>query len=433
MKSMPGMELDSATLLGSGTGVKEDDVCALAHRLAGLAAKLRAGRDGRFSSFVHLPYRDDIGAIAARGARIATRYARTVVFGIGGSSLGGETLVHCLGNPKHLVRFFDNIDPSTLAELDSYDWATTALIVISKSGETAETLAQFLSILPKLEAQLGKRLCEHVSVISENPSGTLWQLATALGLEVIPHPPVGGRFAALSVVGLLPAAIAGVDIVAVIAGARSMVERCVNENIDSNPAFFQAAAQYLHLQRGRHICVFMPYVDRLRSLGLWYRQLLGESLGKRDRTGQAHGLTPAIALGVTDQHSQLQLYLDGPDDKQYTFLVNPRLQHEGLRIPEQFETLAAVKPLVGHTTGELLQAEYHATRETLTRHHRPTRSFALDTHDPAAVGALMQLLEIEIVAMAELLQVDPFDQPAVEEGKRLAREYLTGTATEIKH
>lgn len=427
MKSTPGLELDSATLFGSKTGVTENDVCALAHPLAGLAAKLRAERQGRPPSFVHLPYRDDTGAIAARAAQIAARYARTIVFGIGGSSLGGETLVQCLGNSRHPIRFFDNIDPSTLAELDAYDWATTALIVISKSGETAETLAQFLSILPRLETQLGQRLREHVSVITENPAGALWQLATALGLEVIPHPPVGGRFSALSVVGLLPAAIAGVDIAAVLDGARSMVERCVNEDINSNPAFFQAAAQYLHAQRGRHICVFMPYVDRLRPLGLWYRQLLGESLGKLDRMGQAQGLTPAIALGVTDQHSQLQLYLDGPDDKQYTFLVDPRLQQEGLPVPERFKSLPAVQPLVGHTTGELLQAEYRATRETLTRHHRPNRRFALDTHDPVAIGALMQLLEIEIVAMAELLQVDAFDQPAVEEGKRLAREYLAAT------
>lgn len=427
MKSTPGLELDSTTLLGTDLAVTKADVRAMAPRLSSLAAKLRATRAGQTASFVHLPYRRDTDMIAAQGARIAARYARTVVFGIGGSSLGGETLVHCLGKPKHPIRFFDNIDPFTLAELEAYDWTKTSLIVISKSGQTAETLVQFLSLLPRLEAQLGNHLSEHVSIITENPAGALWQLAADLGLQIIPHPPVGGRFAALSVVGLLPAAIAGVDIGEVLAGARSMVEACVNPDIDSNPAFFHAAAQYLHAQRGRSIFVFMPYVDRLRPLGLWYRQLLGESLGKVDDSGQSRGFTPVTALGATDQHSQLQLYLDGPDDKQYTFLVDPRLQYEGLRVPERFATLPAVQPLVGHTTGELLQAEYHATRETVTRHQRPNRSFMLDTHDPVAVGALMQLLEIEIVAMAELLQVDPFDQPAVEEGKRLAREYLAGT------
>lgn len=427
MKSTPGLELDSATLLGPVLGVKEEDVCALTPRLAGLAGKLRAARTGQAASFLHLPYREDTSAIAAHAARIATRYQRTVVFGIGGSSLGGETLVHCLGNSRHPIRFFDNIDPSTLDDLNDYDWTTTALIVISKSGQTAETLAQFLSLLPRLEAQLGKDLPEHVTVISENSAGALWQLAADLGLQIIPHPPVGGRFAALSVVGLLPAAIAGVDISAVLAGARSIVERCVTDDIASNPAFSEAAAQYLHARRGRSICVFIPYVDRLRPLGLWYRQLLGESLGKIDASGRAQGLTPVMALGVTDQHSQVQLYLDGPDDKQYTFVVDPRLQYQGLRVPERFKHLPAVQPLVGHTTGELLQAEYRATRESLTRHHRPNRSFTLDTQDPRAVGAFMQMLEIEIVALAELLQVDAFDQPAVEEGKRLAREYLAGT------
>ena len=332
----------------------------------------------------------------------------------------------CIASDKknHPIRFFDNIDPSTLSELDAFDWPTTALIVISKSGETAETLAQFLSLLPRLEEKLGTRLREHVTVITENPAGGLWQLATALGLQVVPHPPVGGRFSVLSVVGLLPAAIAGVDIASLLCGARSMAEQCLENSIDANPAFFQAAAQYLHAQNGRRLCVFMPYVDRLRPLGLWYRQLLAESLGKRDRDGQTQGLTPVVAMGVTDQHSQLQLYLDGPDDKQFTLLSDPGLQQQGARIPQRFGHLPAVQPLLGHSTGELLHAEYRATRETLTRHARPHRAFALDTRDPAALGALIMLLELETVVIAEFLQVDPFDQPAVEEGKRLAREYL---------
>lgn len=424
MKTSPRISLDSATLLGAEIGVRAGDVRALSPRLDALRLRLRAWRLGQPASFLQLPFSEDVDTIAARGAQIAARFARTVVFGIGGSSLGGETLVHCLGHKNHPIRFFDNIDPSTLAELDAFDWTTTALIVISKSGETAETLAQFLSLLPRLEERLGRQVHEHVTVITENPAGALWQLATALGLDVLPHPPVGGRFSALSVVGLLPAAIAGVDIVALLSGAREMVEQCLEENIETNPAFFQATLQYLHSQRGRRISVFMPYVDRLHPLGLWYRQLLAESLGKHDRDGQAQGLTPALAMGVTDQHSQLQLYLDGPDDKLFTLLSDPGLQHEGARVPARFGELPAVKPLVGHNIGELLQAEYRATRETLVRHQRPTRSIALDTRDPAALGALMLLLELEIVVIAELMQVDPFDQPAVEESKRLTREYL---------
>lgn len=419
------LDIEHSALLAAGEdGVTRAAVLALSPRLDGLRARLRAWRTGTPPSFFHLPFRDDTAAIAQTGAEIAQRFARTVVFGIGGSSLGGETLVRCLGNKTHPVRFFDNIDPTTFAGLAETDWSTTFLLVISKSGQTAETLAQFLGVLPVLEQHLGARLREQIRFITEDRDGALARLATELGLGILDHPPVGGRFSALSVVGLLPAAIAGVDIGQLLAGARAMAERCGAENMEADPALFQAAAQYLHAERGRHICVFMPYADRLRPLGLWYRQLCAESLGKRDRAGRPRGLTPVLAMGVTDQHSQLQLYLDGPDDKQFTLLADPSLQTLGARIPERFASLPAIAPLAGHTLGELLLAEFRATRETLARHGRPHRVVRLDTRDPAALGALMFQLEVETVAIAELLGVDPFDQPAVEEGKRLAREYL---------
>lgn len=425
--TLPGIQIDDTTLLTAPTGdlgVTRAEVLALSPRLDRLRERMRGWRRGQPPSFWQLPFQDDVPTIVDQAARIRERFGHTVVFGIGGSSLGGEMLVRCLGDRAHPVRFFDNIDPTTLAELDTIDWTRAALLVISKSGETAETLAQFLGLLPQLEAKLGTHLREQVRVITENPQGALAQLAGELGLEIIPHPPVGGRFSVLSVVGLLPAAIAGVDIAMLLAGARTMAELCSVNEFERNPAFFQASAQYLHAQRGRHICVFMPYVDRLRPLGLWYAQLWAESLGKRAPGGQAHGLTPALAMGVTDQHSQLQLYLDGPDDKQFTLLADPALAAEGARIPDRFGHLPAVRPLTGHTVGELLLAEYRATRETLTRHARPNRAIALNTRDPAALGALILQLELETVVVAELLGVDPFDQPAVEEGKRLAREYL---------
>jgi glucose-6-phosphate isomerase len=421
------LDIDSSALLSErpgDNGVTRAEVLELSARLDGLSRQLRDWRLGNPPSFFQLPFRHDSPAIAELGAQIARRFARTLVFGIGGSSLGGETLVRCLGRKTHPVRFFDNIDPGTLAELDEVDWHTTALLVISKSGQTAETLAQFLGILPILEQRLGPRLREHVRIITEDRAGALARLGDELRLEILEHPPVGGRFSVLSIVGLLPAAIAGVDIGALLSGARTMADRCADSDTESNPVFFQAAAQYLHAERGRRICVYMPYADRLRPLGMWYRQLWAESLGKRDRAGRAHGLTPALAMGVTDQHSQLQLYLEGPDDKQFTLLADPSLQTLGARIPDRFAQLPAVQPLIGHTAGELLLAEFRATRETLTRHGRPNRVIRLNTRDPAALGALMLQLEVETVAVAELLDVNPFDQPAVEEGKRLAREYL---------
>jgi len=423
MNIFSGLALDGSTLLDE-THCTRPAIRALSPRLDDLRRQLQDWRRGKPFSFYHLPYVDETRVIRERATRITQQFSRTIVFGIGGSSLGGEMLVRSLGNSTHPVRFFDNIDPSTLAELDQTDWRSTALLVISKSGNTAETLAQFLSLLPRLEAELGTQLREHVQVITENRDGALAHIATELGLDIVDHPPIGGRYSVLSVVGLLPAAIAGVDVAALLTGARAMAEECAQDDILENPAYFYGAAQYLHAEQGRSNCIFMPYADRLQPLGLWYRQLWAESLGKHDQKGQARGLTPALAMGATDQHSQLQLYLDGPDDKQYTLLADPKLGAAGLRVPEHFATLPATAPLAGHTTGELLLAEFRATRETLTRHARPNRTMLLDTRSPAAIGALILLLELETVVVAHLLDIDPFDQPAVEESKVLAREYL---------
>jgi len=406
-------------------GIQRDKLLALSPRLDGLRERLAGADNIRTPAFLNLPYVTDTAAIARHGEALARRFARTRVFGIGGSSLGGEMLVRTLGRDTHPIQFYDNIDPTTLAELDRADWRDTLLLVISKSGDTVETLSQLLAVLPRLERELGPvGLREQILVITENPAGAIYRLAQELGLEILPHPPVGGRYSVLSVVGLLPAAIAGVDIAALIGGARSMADRCRDRNLETNPAFFNGAAQYLHAQQGRHLCVQMVYADRLRPISRWYRQLWAESLGKHDAQGRAHGLTPIEAHGVTDQHSQLQLYLQGPDDKQFTFLVDPSLRAHGAFIPDRFRSIPAVASLVGHTTGELFLAEFDATRETLTRHGRPNRTLSLAMNDPVSIGELIMLLEMETVVVAELLGIDPFDQPAVEEGKLLVWEYL---------
>jgi len=409
--------------LGS-SGVSTAAVAALASRLAPLRDRLERWRRGDAPSYFGLPFAGQEEALALRARELTGRFSRTIVFGIGGSSLGGEMLVQILGGRRHPVTFYDNVDPTTLAELERVDWRETLLVVISKSGTTAETLAQFLTILPTLEASLGaNKLRQHVLAVTESPKGDLARIASTLGCEVLPHPAVGGRYSVLSIVGLLPAALAGVDIGALLAGARDMATRCLEKQLESNPALYQAAAQYLHAERGRTLCVQLSYADRLRPITRWYRQLLAESVGKIDAAGKARGLTPIDAHGTTDQHSQLQLYLDGPDDKQFTLLYDPSLVTHGLRIDERFADLPAVAPLRGHTTGELFHAEFRATRETLTRRGRPNRTLSLGT-DASALGELIILLETETVALAELLGVDAFDQPAVEEGKQLTRDYL---------
>jgi glucose-6-phosphate isomerase len=407
-------------------GVAAAEVHALSYRLDGLRGRLNAWHTNHAPSFFGLPGTTDWQAIHTRAQRLQKQFRQMVVFGIGGSSLGGEMLCRLLGVPGK-VRFFDNIDPTSLFELERIDWKETCLLVISKSGSTAETLCQILSLLPTLESTLGAEgIRRHVFVITEDSSSPLGELATRLQLEILPHPPVGGRYSVLSIVGLLPAAFAGADIEAILNGARAMAQRCLLPDMERNPAFWDGGCQYLHAMRGRTLSVQMSYSDKLPPIMRWFRQLWAESLGKRDQEGRARGLTPIEAFGVTDQHSQLQLYLEGPDDKQFTFLTTPML-HEGgshVRIPERFTDVPALAALAGHTMGELFSAEFEAIRTTLSRHGRPHRTIQLAANDAHAVGELILLLETETVVVAELFGVDPFDQPAVEGGKRLAREYL---------
>lgn len=419
------LEIDDKHFFSDGglsTAPSRSECLALSPKLDSLRARLSRWRTE--PSFLSLPFAADSAAILRRGKDVASRCHRTIVLGIGGSSLGGEMLTRVLGSNDHTISFYDNLDPTTLFDPDTIDWNDTLLLVVSKSGNTVETLGQFLTALPVLESRLGSRLAQHVVVVTENRDGALAKLAAELGVEILPHPPVGGRYSVLSVVGLLPAAIAGVDIAQLVQGARAMAERVCESDIQRNPAFLQGAAQYLHAQRGRRLSAQFVYADKLTPVTRWFAQLWAESLGKRDANGVHQGLTPLAARGVTDQHSQLQLYLDGPDDKQFTFLVDPELKHQGPRVSERARAIDAVKPLAGHTLGEMFYAEFEATRATLTRRGRPNRTFSLSA-SAHALGELIVLLEMETVVVAELLGIDPFDQPAVEDGKRLAWDYLS--------
>ena len=430
MSNITRLSIDNANLFDDNigdSGISREAIEALSPRLDALRQKIKDWLHSSQPTFLNLPHTTDLDKIKRRGQRIARNFRRTIVFGIGGSSLGGEMLVRTLGDkrPMNSVDFFDNVDPSTLVALEEVDWRETLLLVISKSGNTAETLSQFLTMLPVMEHNLGdEKIADHVLIITENRAGALYELAHRLGIDVIEHPPVGGRFSVLSVVGLLPAYIGGVDIDGVMEGARAMAERCASADMLGNPAFCNGAAQYLHAERGRTISVVMPYADNLRFVVAWFRQLWAESLGKLDAEGNNRGLTPTEAHGVTDQHSQLQLLLEGPDDKLITFLSDPGFRFRGRRIPMRFQDIPAIKPLAGHTIGELFVSELMATRTTLSRRGRPNRTLALMERDAYALGELIILLEMETVVVAELMGIDAFDQPAVEESKFLTRQYL---------
>ncbi|MBV8165539.1 MAG: glucose-6-phosphate isomerase, partial [Alphaproteobacteria bacterium] len=346
-----------------------------------------------------------------------------VVLGIGGSSLGGETVLGLAPRDRTpRVHFMANVDPATIDALErTTDPKRTALIVISKSGSTAETLSQFLVLLPRLRDALGKEAVGDALVaITEPGDNPLRRLAHGLGARVLDHDPkVGGRYSVLSLVGLLPALVAGLDAGAIRRGAATVWDRLVAQTVDAPPAQGAALAATA-ASAGLSQTVLMPYVDRLERFGAWFCQLWAESLGK-----DGHGTTPIRALGTVDQHSQLQLFLAGPRDKLFTLVTAPSAGI-GRPIDHALADDPRLSYLVGRSLGDLLDVEARATYETLARNGRPVRLIALERLDESALGALFMHYMLETILTAHLWGVDPFDQPAVEEGKVLARKYLAG-------
>jgi glucose-6-phosphate isomerase len=395
---------------------------------AGIDALVAAKRDNSLP-LLNLPDRqDDLAPLSAIAREFRERFDDVIVLGTGGSSLGGKTLVALadrgfgpLGGAPRL-HFMDNVDPVTFADLEAAtDPLRTGLIVISKSGSTAETLTQFLVLLPRLRDALGRdEVGGAIVAVTEPANNPLRRLAARIGATLIDHDPaIGGRYSVLSPVGLLPALIAGLDAAAVRRGAALVWRRLVEQGGESPPAL-GAALAVAAMRAGLTQTVLMPYVDRLGEFGLWFRQLWAESLGK-----DGNGTTPIRALGTVDQHSQLQLYLAGPRDKLYTLITAPSAGI-GRTVDRAFADDERLGYLVGHSLGDLLDAEARATYETLARNGRPTRLIALDRLDEEGLGALFMHFMLETILTARLIGVDPFDQPAVEEGKVLARRYLVG-------
>jgi glucose-6-phosphate isomerase len=409
--------------------LRPDELAALGKRVAEVVSELSAGRERGELPFYGLPYDDvSISACEALANDLRNRFTTLVVLGIGGSALGTRAALEAVppdlrGAGARRVEVLDNIDPSTLCQvLDSVDLENTAFNVISKSGETAETMAQFMFARERLRAVLGDAGYRHRVVCTTDPaSGILRKIAVDEELATLPVPPgVGGRFSVLSPVGLLPIAFAGLDIRALCGGACAMDLRTKSPDLEANPAAFHAALLYAAMARGAHIHVLMPYSDRLVRLAEWYGQLWAESLGKRvalDGRIVETGHTPVRALGATDQHSQVQLYVEGPRDKVVTFIrVEEHAADVG--IPAGFTDVETLACLGGHTFGDLLNMEQTATELALADAGRMTTTLTLERVDEAAVGELFHFFEVQTLVMGGLLGVDPLNQPGVEAGKR---------------
>ena len=385
-------------------------------------------------------WRDDIAPARAALTRL-TNGARTLVFfGTGGSSLGGQTLAQLggwgiPGDDKHgsetrpRTRFYDNLDARTLdLALSGLDLKTTRFVVISKSGGTPETLVQVTAAIDAVRrADLADRIPELFLAVTEpaTPGATngLRALCEHFGIPTLDHDPnIGGRFSALTNVGLLPALARGLDVEALRGGAQGVIEAMLEAKRagDFAPAIGAAVAIGLAKERGVRATVMLPYADRLSRFAAWYVQLWGESLGKN-----GEGTTPVAALGPVDQHSQLQLYLHGAPQHLIT-VIRENCAGRGPRVAADLAKLARADYLAGHAAGDLVAAQQRAIPEALIAKGRPVRTIDVDQLDEAALGALMMHFMLETILAAHLLGVDPFDQPAVESGKMLTRRYLAG-------
>ncbi len=408
---------------------------------------LRRSRDDGSIELFSIPARTDDIALAREAAeRLANNTTDIAILGIGGSSLGGKALqalcpagatgtwiVEGLTRRIYTVQegdqgkyprvaFFDNPDPVTWSEaLAHFDLKTTRFVVISKSGGTAETLIQALTAADAIEkAGGGKYLKHHFLAITEPKKSALKDFADSVGAPVLDHPiGVGGRYSVLTVVGILPAILMGLDVEALRKGAREVLEHALETSGSVVPAATGAALHHALAEEGRmRETVMWAYADKLHTLGAWWRQLWAESLGKDGK-----GSTPVAALGPVDQHSQLQLFRDGPNQALFTMLSS-ETKGKGPAAPRERASQLGLDYLAGRTMGDLVAAEARATAETLARNGRPVRQITMPVVDERSMGALMMHFMVETMIMGRLMGVDPFDQPGVEEGKVLARKYL---------
>jgi glucose-6-phosphate isomerase len=395
-------------------------------------------RDQGIADFLNIPRNAPLLAQSVDfAARVRGRYADVVLLGIGGSALGPIALKTALcphgwnelsddardGYPR--LHVLDNVDPVTIAQvLGRVDLARTLFIVTSKSGGTAETMSQFLIAHERVK-DAGLNVSEHFVFVTDPSKGALRPLAGELKVPALDIPPgVGGRYSVLTPVGTLPAALLGIDVGSLVLGAGDIGDWCTETEVARNPAGTLAALLYLSdVRHGRVVDVLMPYSDPLRDLAAWFVQLWAESLGKHRADGTSVGSTPLPALGATDQHSQVQSFMEGPANKVIAFIAVDERPTD-LRMPEAFSHVTELSYLGGHTLGELLNIEQRATAGALATRGRPNLTIHIDRVDAWHVGALMALLEIATAYAGQMYGVNAFNQPGVELGKDFAYALL---------
>ena len=446
----------TAGVVGEDHGLTPTDLAHVEHLIirahATVMAQIQEGKLGYAGLPTHAEYRAAVKGMIAKHAPGTTDL---IVLGIGGSALGNIALQSALnpltynlmsdrkrGGPRIFV--LDNVDPTLVRDtlgLLGRRLKTTLVNVISKSGETAETAAQFMIFRQLLREHLGDGFASRIVATTDAVKGTMHEIAKAEGYDMLTVPgDVGGRFSVLSPVGLFPAGLCGIDIDELLAGAAAMKARTENPVMAENPASILTAIKYVCMSaKGKPLHVMMPYSNRLYMLADWYRQLWAESLGKaKDRTGAVVnvGPTPIKALGTTDQHSQVQLYREGPNDKLVVFLEVGKHPYD-IRVPEAFTDRPGMSYLCNAKLSKLLAAEKTATEYALAASNRPSVSIRFDTLTPFSVGEFIYLYEFATSLMGEMLNINAYDQPAVELGKHatfalMGREGYNDMAAQIK-
>jgi glucose-6-phosphate isomerase len=352
--------------------------------------------------------------------KYASKFENFLLLGIGGSALGPRSILEAL-SPLHNLKnkpkvfIYDNVDPMTLKNiLDIADLKNSVVNVITKSGSTAETIASFMIIWQKLK-DMSLKAGDHIIVTTDPEKGNLRKIVNDHGLRSLPVPQgVGGRYSVLSSVGLLLAEAIGIDSDEMLKGAKDIHDKCMNADLWQNPAYLFSSGLYLMQQlKNKNITVIMPYADRLKPFSEWFCQLWAESLGKDGK-----GLTPYPSVGTTDQHSQLQLWMEGPEDKVVVFLS---IEDYGvdINIPDVFQDMEGLSYLSGHSLGELIRIEQEASEIALAKNGRPSITIKLPQIDAYYLGQLFHFFEISTAVAGFLCGINPFNQPGVEEGKNL--------------
>lgn len=430
-------------------GITSQELKSIKYEAINALNKVQASKGKGWLGWTDLPYnqKEIVADINATAKTIRKTVKNFVVLGIGGSALGPiavfQALCHlhyndlpnkCRKGPKFYVE--DNVDPERMkALLDVINAEETVFNVITKSGATSETMTQYLIVYDILKKRLGDSAKDHIIATTSENTGNLIKLARSEGFKTFYIPDgVGGRFSELCPVGLLPAAVLGIDIGEMLAGAAYIDRICSTDKFHKNPALVNAALQVIAMRKGKNISVMMPYADGLKYFADWYCQIWAESLGKEvDLSGNVvnAGQTPVKSLGVTDQHSQVQLYTEGPYDKVVTFLAVDKYRAE-IVISEGCPDIPDVHFLCGHTMNELISAERSATEYALTVKGRMNHTIYLPEINPFTIGELIYYFELETAFAGEMLNVNTYNQPGVENGKNATYALLGRKGYESK-